>query len=149
MKKLLFASTLCMMVVLILACSTPTVPKTTNLPSLVAETKSDSSDFPIVDLWRDSIWEAIEKDWIETTFNPCLKAAKIKISCASCTSVFMDLTFYINAEGRLEKHELHKARFCEKDSLEKCFLTYFYELKFPSKYYKTTLKFRLGRALKC
>lgn len=141
----------------LLACSSTPSQMAEKMPENIAvsisetikETLPDSSIYDSIEVWRDSVWLDIEKQWTEQAFNPCLKKNKIKISCGSCTGVYMELNFYINAQGKLDKYEVLRSRFCEKEGMESCMMDFFQKMTFPEKYYNTIFKTRLGRYLKC
>lgn len=146
-KYYIFVCTL--LTVALIACSSTSQPPQSTAAIISIESLPDSAIYDTIEVWRDSVWLGIEKKWTEEAFQHCLKKNKLKISCGSCIGVYMELNFYINSDGKLDKYEVLRSRFCEKPAMESCMMEYFKNLKFPKKYYNKMFKTRLGRYLKC
>jgi len=136
--------------VLTCACSSgPSQGESDEKDLILATRANDSLIYETIEIWQDSTWDAIEREWLKKSYNPCLKKSKVKISCDDCTAVVIDAIFYVNGEGKLEKYVVERSSYCMKEEIEGCFVQYFYEMDFPKKYYNKSFRLRLGRALKC
>lgn len=111
--------------------------------------QEDSTIFEKIELFDDSVWMEIEQEWLKETFNTCVEAYNVEISCAECIGIYMDAQFFIDENGQLIKYEINRSRFCMKDEIEKCLMSPFENMIFPDKYKNTTFQVRLGRLLKC
>lgn len=96
-------------------------------------------------------WDSLEMIWMKKKFNPFLKKNKIKITCASCDAVYIEVYAEVGSDGQC-KATLLKGRKCaseftkaQKDEMERSLM----QLAFPASFYNTSLLLRLGRHLKC
>jgi len=100
--------------------------------------------------WTD--WKAIDADWMKNHYWTCLEKLNLKMSCAHCENIYVDVELHINAEGRLESYKILKENICENKitpELEESFLAYFKELTFPESLRNLIIEARLGTGLKC
>jgi hypothetical protein len=100
--------------------------------------------------WTD--WKSIKDDWMKNHYGACLEKFKLKMSCAQCANIHVDAELRIDAQGRLESHKILKSNICSESispDLEKAFLDYFRELRFPISLRSLILEARLGTGLKC
>jgi hypothetical protein len=97
-------------------------------------------------------WKAIDKDWMENQYWACLKKFNLKMSCAGCENIYIDVELHINAEGRLASYKILKENICSgkiTSDLEQAFLAYFKTLTFPESLRNLIIEARLGTGLKC
>jgi hypothetical protein len=97
-------------------------------------------------------WNAIDADWMKNHYWACLEKFSLKMSCARCENIYVDVELHINVEGKLESYKVLKENICENKitpELEQAFLEYFKKLIFPESLRNLIIEARLGTGLKC
>lgn len=121
--------------------------------TMTAQSKCDSGKY-VSAYGSDSLLLKAIGDWYaKGYFDKLLKKHGIrKISCAGCDAAYVDLTFTINAQGRIIPGKVHQSRICTGKASEK-FLEDFYAIliyvKAPKNMGINCYRYRFGRALKC
>jgi len=99
-----------------------------------------------------SMWDSIQENWFKETYWNCLKAHKLKMTCAGCHSIFARVQFYINSEGKISQYKVIQSRSCggemSKELLD-CFLKPYLEIIFPAELRNMEIETRLGTGLSC
>ena len=96
-------------------------------------------------------WYKSKKNWEEKYFNAFLKKYKVKLSCANCSSVYVDVHFAIMEDGHTHVKVLQTKKcgtvFTAKQisELEKLL----FNIEFPTGLYNTKFCGRIGRGLSC
>ena len=96
--------------------------------------------------------DSIHKVWMKKEFPSIIKKHKLKMTCAKCSNIYMDVVFTIDANGVLRLPKLVKTVCCGgsfSSDLSCDFLNYFYTLQFPWALRNLTFEFRLGTGLSC
>lgn len=97
-------------------------------------------------------WKLLEDEWMKNEYGKILKENKLKMTCSGCESIFMDVVFTIDAQGKLSATKTLKTRKCAGEfskKLEERFLKWFLQRSFPAELYNTKFEVRLGTGLKC
>ncbi len=90
--------------------------------------------------------------WLATEYPTILQKNKLKMTCAKCENIFMDVVFIISNEGSLIDYEVVKMNKCGQDfsdELKAEFVFFFSRNKFPPALRSMHIEFRLGTGLKC
>jgi hypothetical protein len=96
--------------------------------------------------------DSILKLWNKKEFPSILKKNKLKMTCAKCSNIYMDVVFTIDANGVLRLPKIVKTVCCAggfSNDLSTDFLDYFYSLQFPWALRNITFEYRLGTGLSC
>jgi hypothetical protein len=97
-------------------------------------------------------WNRFDTTWTKHILPGCLLENSLKLSCAHCSSVYLDVRLKIDSTGKLVSHEKVGGDMCGNDisdKVVKCFLDFFYFLEFPPELRNIILEVRLGSSLKC
>jgi hypothetical protein len=100
--------------------------------------------------WHD--WDSINNIWMHNYYFDCLKDNKLKMSCASCVSIYIDAIFKIDSSGKLTDIQIIKENVCSNkasDKLKQCFFSYYKNLIFPESLRRKKIKSKFGTGLKC
>jgi len=100
--------------------------------------------------WQD--WDSINHVWMNDVYAPCLKANKLKMSCAKCVYIYIDAGFTIDECGKLVDIKIFKENVCSKkasEKLKKCFFDYFLNMVFPISLRNNKIISKFGTGLKC
>jgi hypothetical protein len=98
------------------------------------------------------LWENIDSVWHYNNFNKCLSENKLKLSCAKCASIYLDVVFSIDSSGKLSDYKVVNERMCGgrfTPELKICFLEFFLNFNFPAELRRIKFQVRLGNSLKC
>ncbi len=96
--------------------------------------------------------DSIRNVWMKKEFPSILKKNKLKMTCAKCSNIYMDVVFTIDANGVLRLPKILQAVCCGSsfsNQLSTDFLDYFYDLQFPWALRNMIFEYRLGTGLKC
>lgn len=96
--------------------------------------------------------DSVLKVWMKKEFPSILKKNKLKMTCAKCSNIYMDVIFTIDANGVLRLPKIIKTVSCGgafTSQLSDDFLNYFYALQFPWALRNLTFEYRLGTGLSC
>jgi hypothetical protein len=96
--------------------------------------------------------DSIQDVWMTTHYPVVLKKNKLKMTCAHCSNIFMDVIFKIRADGRAQDWLTVNSNKCgEKFSakLEEDFLIFFENFIFPPSLRNLIFEWRLGTGLSC
>lgn len=99
-----------------------------------------------------TFWHTNYDQWRTSNFYDCLKQAGVKMSCAHCTSVYLNVDLVIDEKGKVTSYKKIKSVMCGsemKSSMEKCFINYFLKLDFPAEFHGKTFRIQIGNGLKC
>ena len=97
-------------------------------------------------------WHRIDTTWTKHIFPGCLLENNLKLNCADCDHIYLEVRLTIDSHGRLISHEKTGGTMCEKeisDNVVKCFLDFFYFLEFPRKLRNHNFEVKIGTSLKC
>lgn len=97
-------------------------------------------------------WDSIYDAWQKTEFLTCLKQFGLKLSCASCTSIFFDAVISIDSTGKITECYVYKRKICEKqkhEALEKCIFDYFLKIRYPPILHNLRFRSKFGNGLRC
>jgi len=97
-------------------------------------------------------WKSIEDEWMKKEYRTILKENKLKMTCAGCESIYMDVVFIVDTRGTLIQTKTLKTRKCAGEfskKLEERFLKWFLNFSFPAQLYNLKFEVRLGTGLKC
>ncbi len=100
--------------------------------------------------WQN--WDSINDVWMNQVYFQCLKANKLKMSCAHCSSIYIDAGFTIDGSGKLIDIKIFKEKICAEKASEKlkqCFFGYYKNLVFPKALHNRKIYVKLGTGLKC
>ncbi len=98
-------------------------------------------------LWRD-----LKDSFLRHRFPAILKKHHLALSCASCTSLFMDISFAVNEQGAVQIGSINRKKACGGEfptSLEADFLKFLSDYPYPKPLHGTRVRLRLGNGLKC
>ena len=96
--------------------------------------------------------DSIVDVWMKTHYPVVLKKNKLKMTCAHCTNIFMDVIFGIREDGRLDDFKTVDSNKCGEKFSEKLivdFLIFFENFIFPPSLRNRLIQFRFGTGLKC
>jgi len=96
--------------------------------------------------------DSILNVWMKSEYPALLKKYKLKMSCASCTSVFMDVVFFIEPDGHIVDFVTVDSKKCATtfdEEMQADFVFFFVQIKFPPSLRDMHLQYRLGTGLKC
>lgn len=97
-------------------------------------------------------WYTLDSMWSHQIFPACLNENHVKLSCASCESVFLSVQLKIDSTGKLVSHKSISGKMCGNDmskNMEKCVLDFFYFIEFPVELRNIILEVKIGNSLKC
>jgi hypothetical protein len=97
-------------------------------------------------------WDSINTHWMNNVYYSCLKANKLKMSCASCVYIYIDAEFTVDSAGKLTNIKIIKENICSRRATEKlinCFFDYFRNLTFPQPLRQKRIISKFGTGLKC
>ncbi|HNW69453.1 MAG TPA: hypothetical protein PKI01_03555 [Bacteroidales bacterium] len=97
-------------------------------------------------------WNDMHDEWRQNNFHDCLDKAKLKMSCAHCSSIYLTVDFKIDSAGKVLEYRIVKENMCGNDfteSLKKCFLEYFLTIPFPESLRNMVFEITIGNGLKC
>ncbi len=97
-------------------------------------------------------WKIIEDEWMKNEYGKILKENKLKMKCANCENIFMNVIFTIDTSGKLIATKTVKTRKCAGEfskKMEDRFLKWFLNFTFPKELYNLKFEVRLGTGLKC
>lgn len=97
-------------------------------------------------------WYALDSTWTHHIFPACLNENHVKLSCASCESVFLSVQLKIDSTGKLVSYKRIAGKMCGNElskNMEKCMLDFFYFIEFPAELRNIILEVKLGNGLKC
>lgn len=98
-------------------------------------------------LWRD-----VKDSFRKHRFAAILKRHKLALSCASCTSVFIDVSFAVSERGAVQVKAVDRKQACGGEfsaGLEADFLRFLNDYPYPKPLHGTRVRLRLGDSLKC
>src|SRR5687767_7534234 len=90
--------------------------------------------------------------WMDTQYPVILKKNKLKMTCAKCTNIFMDVTLDIDSSGQLKSANIVKTVKCGGEFSQNLileFLAFFKKCIFPPSLREIMFTYRLGTGLKC
>lgn len=96
--------------------------------------------------------DSIVQVWMKTHYPVVLKKNKLKMTCAHCSNIYMDVIFAIRSDGRLDEAQTVNSDKCgEKFSakLEEDCLIFFENFIFPPSLRNQLIQFRFGTGLSC
>ena len=97
-------------------------------------------------------WQGIDSVWHYNTYLGCMTDYKLKLSCAKCESVYLDVIFQIDSTGKLSDYKVVNEKMCGgkfSPDLKFCFLEFFINYNFPVELRRMKIQVRLGNSLKC
>lgn len=97
-------------------------------------------------------WNNIDSVWHYNTYQNCLINNKLKLSCAKCENIYLDVVFRIDSSGTLYDYKVVNENMCGmkfKPELKVCFLEFFINYIFPAELRNKSIQVRLGTGLKC
>ena len=97
-------------------------------------------------------WLGIDSVWHYNTYLTCMNDFKLKLSCAKCESVYLDVVFNIDSMGKLADYKIVTEKMCGQKfspDLKICFLEFFINYNFPVELRRMKIQTRLGTILKC
>jgi len=106
-------------------------------------------------------WKVIHQKFMSDIFYPFLIIHKINQDCINIGSIFIDVVFTFDNNGRVKKMVLKSETIdCEKldcsaigkevkELMKKQFLIYFQDMKFPFSFSKKVIMFQIGQPMKC
>ncbi len=115
------------------------------------EEKYKENVFDVLSDGQRKDWTKAKDNWQQTYFLPFLKKQKIKMSCASCASVYINVSFEVMDDGHAHAKVVWTKKcgseFSAKQikELEKLL----YNFQFMPGLYNTKFIARLGTSLKC
>ncbi len=101
---------------------------------------------------QQAAWYSFDTTWKKHIFPGCLLENHLKLSCAHCDNIYIDVKLKIDSTGKLVSYEKTGGEMCGQevtDKLVKCFLDFFYFLEFPPELRNVILEVKLGSSLKC
>ena len=115
------------------------------------EAKTVLNDYELTDK-QYAAWKSIKNNWIVSDYEAIQTENKIKLSCKSCESFYIDVIIKINASGKLEYYKFVDGKNCKiaiTKQQELRFMRNFFKFEYPPELRNTTFQTRLGNALKC
>jgi len=106
-------------------------------------------------------WKVIHQKFMSNVFSPFLITHKINQDCITAGSIFIDVVFTFDDDGKVQKMVLKSETIdCEKldcptlgkevkELMKKQFLAYFQDMKFPSSFSNKVIMFQIGQPMKC
>lgn len=97
-------------------------------------------------------WDSIYDNWQKNEFLSCIKQFGIKLSCATCTSIFFDAVISIDSTGKITECYVYKRKICanqKHEALEKCIFDYFRKIHYPPILYNLRFRSKFGNGLRC
>ena len=97
-------------------------------------------------------WSAIKEKWLRDVFPGCIEKQGIVLSCSGCERVYIRGILVIGADGYLVTFIKKDESVCGRRaviSLERCFVEYFFNIKFPESLRNTRIVVTLGNGLRC
>lgn len=97
-------------------------------------------------------WDSIYSIWQKEDFFKCIRQFNLKMSCASCTSIYFDAVIGIDSVGKIKELNIYKRKICGKEKhegLEKCIFDYFLQIQYPPILYNQRFRAKFGNGLKC
>jgi hypothetical protein len=132
---------------LTLCCSFIRLSGHTEIVPLKKDTLTRSS-FSEVQLAK---WNELEAQWKMKHFNPFLNKHKIKMNCATCTHISMEIVFSVFEDGHAHC-KIISSRKCGKEftpkqlkEIEKLL----FQFEFPESFNNTVFRVNIGEVLKC
>lgn len=100
---------------------------------------------------QDREWDRQKQYWIQHYFYDFLSKRKIKISCAYCPSMSVDVIFDIDMNGKFISKITNVDRCDRKISNDeiKSLYAILKKMKFPKNFYNKVFIVRLGQSLRC
>lgn len=96
--------------------------------------------------------DSILNVWMKNEFPHILKKNKLKLTCAGCYSIHMDVVLAVDENGKLLTSKIINTKCCGEEfsqRLESQFLEYFNTLIFPPSLRSLSFQYRLGTGLSC
>lgn len=100
--------------------------------------------------WR--AWNSLKEEWRRHHLPACLENLGLKLSCADCPSIIIEVRLDIDREGKLSGYSVLQERVCGGAAplgLVPSFLEYFQKLVYPPPLRGQSILARLGNGLKC
>jgi hypothetical protein len=94
----------------------------------------------------------IHDGWMKREYRGLLRKHRLRMSCASCTAVYLDVRLTIDAEGRVADSKVVAENRCGRafsEALRRDFLRHYRALVFPEALRNRAIETRLGTSLKC
>ncbi len=108
-----------------------------------------------ISVYDDSVWmpwRQIDSAWLASEYRIILAKFKLKMNCANCESVRMDVDMMVDSLGKLSGYRKIESNKCGNEfdkKLEDAFMAYFYNITFPAVFRKHIFAVTLGTVLKC
>lgn len=97
-------------------------------------------------------WQSIREEWMKRQYWDSLKAHGLELTCSGCSSIYIDLGFQIDADGKIIHHEVLGGTACgtsiEHDLVQK-WIQYFLDRVYPKELRTLKIQSRLGTGLSC
>ncbi len=121
---------------------------------LNGQTKDKDTVFQFYDLNKTAYksWNNIDSVWHYNSFRKCLSENNLKLSCAKCESIYLDVIFTIDSTGKLIDYRIVNEKLCGgrfTPELKICFLEFFLDFNFPEELRRLKFQVKLGTGLKC
>ena len=97
-------------------------------------------------------WYSMDDVWHKKYYLNLLKENKLKLSCAGCENIYIDVIVEIDKNGKLISHKLVDGNQCGGKPTKKLvssFIKYWYTYLFPPELRGLKIQIRLGTGLKC
>ncbi len=97
-------------------------------------------------------WNTIYSTWLNSEFKQILKKYNLRLNCGSCVSVYIDVIFTIDCNGKVNDYTITKDNICGNKATQeqiKSFMKYFKLIVFPDNLRNIRIKTKLGNGLKC
>lgn len=96
--------------------------------------------------------DSILNVFMKVEYPALLKKYKLKMNCGNCTSVFMDVVFFIEPDGHIVDYVMVDSKKCGAEfdeEMQADFVFFFVQINFPPSLRDMHLQYRLGTSLKC
>lgn len=96
--------------------------------------------------------DSILNIFMKVEYPALLKKYKLKMNCANCTGVFMDVVLFIEPDGHVVDYVVTDSKKCAvefDEEMQAEFVFFFVQINFPPSLRDMHLQYRLGTSLKC
>jgi hypothetical protein len=120
-------------------------------PSAAAPASAAIKDDELEDGARP-LMRQIHDDWMKKDYPALLRKHRLRMSCASCESIFLDVQLTIDGDGRVAEARVVKENRCGRafsERMRRDFLRPLREIVFPEPLRGRVIETRLGTGLTC
>lgn len=98
------------------------------------------------------LWHEMRDSFIRHAFSKILQKHGLRLNCGDCSSVFMDVSFSVDEQGKVRVKGIDRKKACGGDfssAMEADFIAFLHTYPYPQPLRGSRVRLRLGNGLKC